>query len=223
LRGTPLWSAPTVDEKRGLLYLATGNNYSSPATSTSDSVVALQLETGEIVWSQQATPADKWNNACRQSGPNCPDTPGSDFDFGFGSSALLATAEGREFLIAGQKSGLVYALDPDKKGKILWQTRVGKGGVLGGIEWGIASDDKNVYAPVSDLARKSGAAAATTSAGDAEFDPNQGGGLTALRLVDGVKVWFVPGYPCSPPRQGCSPAQPAAPSSIPGAVFFRVN
>jgi polyvinyl alcohol dehydrogenase (cytochrome) len=216
--GAGVWSAPTVDEKRGLLYIATGNNYSAPATSTSDAVVALRLGTGEIVWSQPVTPKDVWNNSCRQGGPNCPANPGPDFDFG--SSPLLTTAEGRAILIAGQKSGVVYALDPDSKGKILWQTRVGKGGALGGIEWGMASDDKNVYAPVSDLARKSGAAAATTTAGDAEIDPNAGGGgLTALRLIDGVKVWFVPGYPCSPPRQGCSPAQPAAPSSIPGAVF----
>ena len=215
--GAAVWSAPTVDEKRGLLYFATGNNYSSPATATSDAIVALRLETGGIVWSQQVTPADKFNNSCREGGPNCPDTPGPDFDFG--SSALLVTAEKRDCLIAGQKSGVVYAFDLDRKGKILWQTRVGKGGVLGGIEWGMASDDKNVYAPVSDLARKSGEDAATTVVGDAEFVPNQGGGLTALRLIDGAKVWFASGYPCSPQRPACSPAQPAAASSIPGAVF----
>lgn len=221
LKGTPtfgpsgvgVWSAPTVDEKRGLLYIATGNNYSSPGTAMSDSVVALQLETGGILWSQQLTPADVFNNSCFEGGPNCPAAPGPDFDFG--SSALLVNVQGREFLILGQKSGVVYALDPDNKGKILWQTRVGKGGPLGGIEWGMASDDKNVYASVSDAVRKR----VTTSAGDAEFDPNQGGGLAALRLIDGVKVWLVPGFPCGPSRPGCSPAQPAAPSSIPGAVF----
>ena len=212
--GVAVWSAPTVDEKRGLLYIATGNNYSSPETAMSDSVVALQLKTGGILWSQQLTPADVFNASCFEGGPSCPASAGPDFDFG--SSALLVNVQGREFLIAGQKSGIVYALDPDRKGTIVWQTRVGKGGPLGGIEWGMASDDKNVYAPVSDLVTKRGV---TTGAGDTEVDPNQGGGLTALRLVDGVKVWFVPGHPCGVSRPGCSPAQPAAPSSIPGAVF----
>ncbi len=215
--GAAVWSAPTVDERRSLLYVATGNNYSSPATSNSDAVIALRLETGEIIWSQQVMPADKFNNSCRASGSNCPAAPGPDFDFG--SSAILVTVAGHEFLIAGQKSGIVYAFDPDRKGQILWQARVGKGGPLGGIEWGMASDDKYVYAPVSDSVRKSGAGAAITSVGDTEFDPNQGGGLTALRLIDGVNAWIVPGYPCTPRRPGCSPAQPAAPTSIPGAVF----
>jgi polyvinyl alcohol dehydrogenase (cytochrome) len=200
------------------LYVTTGNNYSSPVTSTSDAVLALKMDTGEIVWSRQVTPGDTFNNSCVAKGTNCADSTSPDFDFG--SSALLVTAAGRDFLIAGQKSGIVYCLDPDQTGKIIWQTRVGKGGTRGGIQWGMASDDKNVYAPVGDWVRKAGdSSKVTTPLADADFDPNKGGGLTALRLTDGAKVWFAPSHPCSPPRPGCSPAQPAAASSIPGVVF----
>lgn len=214
--GVGVWSAPTLDERRGLLYVTTGNNYSSPVTSYSDAVLALKLVTGEIVWSQQVTPGDTFNNSCiEERGPNCRDTTAPDFDFG--SSALLVASGDRELLVAGQKSGIVFAFDPDQKGRIVWQTRVGKGGPRGGIQWGMASDDKNVYAPVGDWVWKRGRL--TVSVADADFDPNKGGGLTALRLTDGAKVWFVPGHPCTPPRPGCSPAQPAAASSVPGVVF----
>src|SRR6266536_3224259 len=84
----------------------------------------------------------------------------------------------------------------------------------------MASDDKNVYASVGDWVRKDSVSSKISpSIADADFDPNKGGGLTALRLTDGAKVWFAPGHPCSPPRPGCSPAQPAAASSISGVVF----
>jgi polyvinyl alcohol dehydrogenase (cytochrome) len=149
------------------------------------------------------------------SGPNCPAGNGPDYDFG-SSALLLHSASGRDVLVAGQKSGVVYALDPDQKGKIIWQTRVGKGGTNGGIEWGMASDGQQVYAAVSDLPRGTGVPGAI---GNSNFDPAQGGGLTALRVVDGQRVWSVPGHPCDPPRPGCSPAQPGAVTSIPGAVF----
>jgi polyvinyl alcohol dehydrogenase (cytochrome) len=214
--GAPVWSTPTVDEKRGVLYVTTGDNYSMPATSTSDAVAALQLNTGQILWSQQTMLGDAFNNSCTVRGPNCPFDAGPDFDFG--SSALLLSVGGRELLIAGQKSGLVYAFDPDRKGKILWQARVGKGGVTGGIQWGMTSDDRNVYAAVSDVVRKQLVTGAKV-VGGADFDPIQGGGLTALQLKDGNKAWFAPSYPCTPPRPGCSPAQSAALTCISGAVF----
>jgi polyvinyl alcohol dehydrogenase (cytochrome) len=118
--------------------------------------------------------------------------------------------------VAGQKSGVVYALDPDEKGRIVWQTRVGTGGVNGGVQWGMASDERNVYAAVSDAVRLP---TAGTLLGDGNFDPAKGGGLTALRIDDGGKVWFQPGRPCDPPRPGCSPAQSAALTAISGVVF----
>lgn len=215
--GAPVWSTPTIDAKRGLLYVTTGDNYSSPATSTSDAVIAIQLKSGKILWSQQTTPGDIFNTSCAVDGPNCPSIRGPDFDYG--SSAMLVSSAGRELLVAGQKSGIVYALDPDQSGKILWQARVGNGGEHGGVQWGMTSDGKDVYASVADEVRIQGNVVTAAPVGSAELDPSRGGGLTALRLADGARVWFVPGYPCSPPRMGCSPAQPGALSSVPGAVF----
>ena len=122
-------------------------------------------------------------------------------------------------LVAGQKSGVVYGLDPAAGGKLLWQTRVGKGGTNGGVQWGMASDGRNVYAAVSDVGRPPGITGRPAPVGGAELDPVQGGGLTALRIEDGQKVWFAPSTPCAPPRPGCSPAQPAAVTVIDGAVF----
>ncbi len=108
----------------------------------------------------------------------------------------------------GQKSGTVYALDPDKDGKIVWEARVGKGGVNGGVQWGMASDGRNLYAATSDVVRR----------GAAGYDPKEGGGLTALRIRDGQKVWYAAPPPCGD-KMGCSPAQSAAVTVIPGVVF----
>jgi polyvinyl alcohol dehydrogenase (cytochrome) len=213
--GAPVWSAPTPDTKRGLLYVTTGDNYSVPATTTSDAVMALDLKTGRIVWSQQVTANDAYTSACRRKGVNCPPPNGPDYDFG--SSVLLVRApNGREILVAGQKSGVVHAFDPDDKGKILWQTRVGKGGLNGGVQWGMASDEQKVYASVSDVTAVMNSAGPV---GGATFDPAQGGGLTALHLEDGKKAWFAPSHPCDPPRPGCSPGQSQALTLIPGIVF----
>lgn len=213
--GAPVWSAPTVDTKRGLLYVATGDNYSVPPTTTSDAVMALDLKTGKIAWTSQVTTNDAYTSACRNKGVNCPSTDGPDYDFG--SSAILVRApNGKEILVAGQKSGVVYAFDPDAKGKLLWQTRVGKGGLNGGVQWGMATDGQKVYAAVSDVHAVMNTAGPV---GGATFDPVQGGGLTALHLEDGSKAWLAQGHPCDPPRPGCSPGQSAALTLIPGVVF----
>lgn len=207
--GGSVWGSPTVDAKRGLLYVTTGDNFSTPATDMSDAVLALNLKTGRIVWSRQVTPGDVFSGAC--TGSKC---PGPDYDFG--SSAILEKLpDGRDVLLAGQKSGVVYALDPDRKGAILWQTRVGIGGTNGGVQWGMASDGRNVYAAVSDLARKGARGAVQVGMPP---DPTKGGGLTALRISDGSKVWYAAPAPCGP-VPGCSPAQPAAVTAIPGVVF----
>jgi polyvinyl alcohol dehydrogenase (cytochrome) len=216
--GAGVWSTPTVDRQRGLLYITTGDNYSHPATATSDAVMALDIKTGKIAWTQQTTPKDVYNSSCGSKGANCPEDAGPDFDFG-SSAILIRTAAGRDVLVAGQKSGVVYALDPDNKGKLLWQMRVGKGGVNGGVQWGMASDGRYVYASVSDVVRPPGLMGAPGAVGNATLDPNLGGGLTALNIADGSKVWFAPGHPCVPVRAGCSPAQPGAVTLIDGAVF----
>jgi polyvinyl alcohol dehydrogenase (cytochrome) len=214
--GAGIWSAPTIDTKRGVLYVTTGDNYSLPVTTTSDAIAALDIKTGRIVWMRQILPGDAWTGACLSGGPNCPADSGPDFDFG-SSALLLHLTNGRDILAAGQKSGVVYALDPDQMGKIIWQTRVGKGGVNGGIEWGMASDGQQVYAAVSDL--PSATVGPRGPLGNATFDPIVGGGLAALRAEDGKLVWSMSGHPCDPPRPGCSPAQPGAVTVIPGVVF----
>lgn len=210
--GVAIWSTPTLDLKRGVLYVTTGDNYSEPATSMSDAVVALSIKTGRIVWSRQFLEKDIFSGECLATN-SC----GPDFDFG--SSAMLLNAGGRDLLVAGQKSGVVYALDPDKKGELVWQLRVGKGSTNGGVQWGMASDGQNVYAAVSDVARQGHKVTDLADLRQRDLDPAQGGGLTAIRLSDGAKAWYMPGHPCDPPKSGCSPAQPAAVTAIPGVVF----
>jgi len=200
-----------------VLYVTTGDNYSMPATDTSDAVIALDLNKGRIVWSKQITAGDVFNGTCGSDRASCHWAPGPDFDFG--SSAILANApDGRELLLAGQKSGIVFALDPNKKGEIVWQTRVGKGSTNGGVQWGMASDGQRVYASVSDVvrARKNNPLDTRRYA----LDPKQGGGLTAVRISDGSQAWHVAPAPCpeSAPA-GCSPAQPGAVTAVPGVVF----
>ena len=208
--GASVWGSPTVDAQRGLLYIATGDNFSTPATDMSDSVVALEIKTGKIVWFKQVTPGDVFSGAC--TGTQC---PGPDYDFG--SSVIMEKLPGgRDILLAGQKSGVVYALDPEHKGEILWQTRVGKGGTNGGVQWGMASDGQQVYAAVSDLTRK--APPGTIIQIGLPPDPTKGGGLTALKISNGDKVWYAAPPPCGP-TPGCSKSQPAAVTAIPGVVF----
>ncbi len=210
--GAGVWATPTLDLKRHVIYVSTGDNYSLPATATSDAIVAMDLASGKIVWSKQTTPGDAYTSACQgNKGPNCPEGAGPDYDFG--SSAILTrTAAGKDLLLAGQKSGVVYALDPDKKGEIVWQARVGKGGTIGGVQWGMATDGQNVYAAASD-------ASFYNTAVKRVLDPKQGGGLTALRVADGSKAWYAAPKPCPEKSDGCSPAQSAALTAVPGVVF----
>jgi polyvinyl alcohol dehydrogenase (cytochrome) len=221
--GAAVWSAPTLDPRRGVLYAATGNNYSSPLTGTSDAVLAMSMGTGRILWIHQLTSGDAYNAACEKfmdpTLANCPQARGSDFDFG-SSPILVTVSDGRQILIAPQKSGVVYGLDPLSSGKILWQTRIGRGGPLGGIEWGAASDGENVYVGLSDCDWKTfDRVVEGKSSSYVDLDPEKGGGLFALRVSDGTKVWeSLPSVACSG-REHCSPAQLAAVTAIPGVVF----
>lgn len=218
--GAPIWTTPAIDPKRNAIYVTTGDNYSKPTTNTSDAFIAFDLTTGKMLWSRQMTANDSWTSACRlPDKTNCPDLDAPDFDFA--SSPILVTlANGHRMLVAGQKSGLVHAIDPDQQGEVLWQVRVGKGGTLGGVQWGSATDGENVYVPLSDMGRIM--LPATGKGGNVfgawEADPNVGGGLFALRLKDGKRVWYAPPASCGD-RKPCSPAQSAAASAIPGVVF----
>jgi len=211
--GVSVWSTPAIDERRNALYVTTGNNYTDPTTRLSDAFVAMDLNSGKILWSRQMTPKDAYTAACRlPDKTNCAESNGPDFDFG-ASPILVTFAGGKRALIAGQKSGVVYAVDPDNQGEVLWQTRVGKGGTMGGVQWGSAADQSNVYVAVSDIGR-----IMLTYSTSTDADPKQGGGMFALRLQDGDKVWYTAPEPCGN-RPRCSPAQSAAVTAIPGVAF----
>ena len=148
--GAPIWTTPTVDEKRGQVYVTTGENTSHPTTNTSDAIIALDLETGEAKWVFQALENDMWNFGCSARGPNCiilEDTNSVDFDFG--GPAILVETPDRDLLIAGQKSGDLWALDPDT-GSLVWNQRVGEGTALGGNHWGIASNFDRAFMTIND-------------------------------------------------------------------------
>ncbi|MDE0693414.1 MAG: PQQ-binding-like beta-propeller repeat protein [Gammaproteobacteria bacterium] len=180
--GAPAWGAPAFDEKRNLVYFGTGQNYSHPTTETSDAIFAVEADTGAVRWITQATAGDAYNMACNLMGtahPNCPDPVGPDLDFG--APPILATMErGEDLVLAGQKSGDIHALHAED-GSVVWQSKLGRGGALGGIHWGIAYHAGRglVLVPVSDLP-------AGPLTGPGEARP----GLHAVRVQDGTPVWF---------------------------------
>jgi len=222
--GAAVWSSPTYDAAKGIIYATTGDNYSDPPTDTSDAILAFNAASGELAWSHQVTLGDAYNISCPTTGINCPAAKGPDVDFG--SSAILVTLlTGKRALIAGQKSGVVTAVDPDRRGAVLWQARVGWGGSLGGVQWGSATDGSNIYVAVSDtkINRVSpGTPGAQTSALNPKMawllDGDAGGGLHALKLDTGKEVWNAPPPACNGVL-GCGPAQSAAVTAIPGVVF----
>ncbi len=183
--GAPVWTTPAIDAKRGVLYIGTGENTSSPATEMSDAIVAIDLADGDIRWHFQGTKNDAFNMACgrRRSGPNCPKENGPDFDFG-ASVVIAKDSEGRDILLAGQKSGAVFALDPDDGGTLRWERRLSPGSALGGVHWGIAADAERVYVPIA----------------DPPGVPGRKPGIWALAIDDGADAWHYAA------ERGCTPA-----------------
>ncbi len=216
--GASVWNSPTIDEKLQRLYVGTGNSETEIEVPGSDAIFAMDLRTGAIAWSRQMLAGDNFNmacarpNACAPGQPcdlsgvnNCPKSPGPDVDFGAGT--LLRTLKnGRRVLVASQKSGVVYGLDPDRGGELLWQARVGVGSPLGGIEWGSAASPTTVFAPNSDalVPRE-------------QAQP----GLTALDLATGRERWHVaaPQARCNWSASDCLNSFQQAASAMPGLVF----
>lgn len=204
--GAPIWNSPAIDVKRNQLYVGTGENYSSPATLTSDAIFAIDLDTGAVNWTFQATPNDAWNTACDTKTPyNCPVEDGPDFDFG--AATMLATAkDGSDYVLGGQKSGMVHALNPDT-GAVVWQTKAGRGGIQGGVHFGMGAHDGVVYVPVSDMPD-----------GRTYPEPDRPG-LYALDLKTGDYIWKAPATDTCGGREFCFPGISAAVTVIPGIVF----
>ncbi len=214
--GAGIWSAPTIDKKLNVLYVGTGENSSEPVTTSSDAIIAMDLDTGKILWRYQSTRNDAWNAACiSDDRRNCPAVEGPDYDFG-ASPLLVSLYHQRRLLLAVQKSGEVHALDPDNNGRLVWKQQASPGGFQGGVMWGAAVDDRNIYVALSD--RKSVQIQRGDGSPDWQLEPSEGGGLLAYRLVDGKLIWRAPAPVCGN-RLQCSPAQPGAVSAIPGVVF----
>jgi polyvinyl alcohol dehydrogenase (cytochrome) len=205
--GAGIWSSPTIDVKRGRIYVGTGNAYSRPVAPTTDAVVALDLQSGAIRWVRQLTPGDVYVAGCGPSSTNsnCAADVGPDYDFG--QAPMLASPPGgRDLIVIGQKSGVGWALDPDREGAVVWQYRAGRGSTLGGMEWGSAVDADHAYFPVSDI----------------NIVNHQPGGLHAVSLATGERAWFAPpAAKCNEP--GCNGAQSAAITVIPGLVLSGAN
>ena len=199
--GAGIWAAPTVDAQRRAIYVATGNAYAEPNTTASDAVVAFDMASGKILWTFQPT-QDVWVGGCKRGdeNPNCPAELGPDHDFSM-SPVLAKRSNGSDILIVLQKSGMAYAVDPDKQGALVWSYRTSPGGGMGG-QWGAAADARQAYFSVNGTAGKTP------------------GGVRAVNIDTGAVAWSKDAEErmCGTER-GCSAAQGAAVTAIPGIVF----
>ena len=203
--GVPIWNTPSIDAQRGVLYVGTGNNYSPPATAASDAIVAFNLKTGAMTVLRQHVEDDIWSASCRRPDREpavCPVAEAPDADFG-SSPVLVTTKAGQPLLVAGNKSGRVWALDPASGGKAVWDQQVGQGGTGGGVLWGLAVGEERVYVPNGFFDAKK---------------PDASGAMTALDLHTGKVLWSTPNPPCGA-RKPCKPSHAAAVSAMPGVVF----
>jgi polyvinyl alcohol dehydrogenase (cytochrome) len=194
--GGGVWNSPTIDVTRRALYVGTGDAYTEPAPDTTDAIMALDLDSGKILWVKQDTGNDAWLVGCTAKTPpeNCPRNLGPDHDFG--ASPILKTLPGgRTILVAGQKSGNVWAHDPDRQGAVVWKTAlVGNTTEFGGkIVWGGAADDQSAYFGLGP------------------------GGIAAVALRDGERKWFTALEPA--PALAQHPGQEGPLTAIPGVVF----
>ncbi len=204
--GAPVWNTPTVDAKRGSLYFGTGENYSDPVTATSDAIIAVDLKTGKRKWHFQGLEGDVWNMSCGTSAnANCPKNPGPDFDFA-APPMLVTLDDGGQILVAGQKSGWVFGIDPDD-GHLRWKRKVGRGGLLGGIHFSLAAEGELVYVPVAD----------TDVGVDYPGDPRPG--IYALSARTGDYLWQHPIADTCAGKPLCHPGTSGSITAGPGYVL----
>jgi polyvinyl alcohol dehydrogenase (cytochrome) len=209
--GAPVWNSPSIDTARGVLYVGTGENYSSPANDRSDALLAIDLESGKLLWHRQKTAGDAWNVACMiLDNPNCPEEDGPDVDFGAGT-IVARDRNGRDLLLAGQKSGDVYALEIAAKGEPVWRNKVGRGGIQGGVHFGMAVDGQRLFVPISDMRDEH-------VEGKVYVDEARPG-LYALDVTTGELLWSQPADDVCHGRDFCEPGISAAITAIPGAVL----
>ena len=229
-------STPVVDAWRDSLYVGTGNNYTVPSDVTTcitnaqqnnqsdsvcdgvdnyaqdyfDSVLALDLQTGAVKWANRVEGYDAYTFACSALPPGvtwCPSPNGPDYDFGAGPNFFTATIgfASRGVIGIGQKSGTYWALNPNN-GNVLWNTLVGPGSFMGGIQWGTATDGHRIYVPLADAAKQ-------TYTLQPSGQTANGGSWAALDTATGTILWqtATPGICQSPiePLGGCMALGPA--------------
>ena len=215
--GVVVFSAVTVDDKRGLLYVPTGNQMTEPVVPESDAMLALDMKTGAKRWVKSLAPeqmggqdiyhigCEKWVDPER--GSCSPLNPKGQGDRDIASPAVLVErSDGKEIIVAGSKDGMLYGLDPDDGGKVLWQIRLGAGGEIGGIQYGFSSDGINAYVPVIDM----------------EADLKANGSFTAVDLLTGESVWRIQGMVPDCEGKATPPCSNAfsLPSTVAGGVVF---
>ena len=200
--GGSIWNSPTIDAKRSAIYAGTGDGQTDPAPDTTDSIIALDLKTGKMLWHYQAQSGDAFMGGCNgdQRTDNCPKVNGPDQDIG-NSPILRDLPEGKSVVVFGMKDGTVTALDPDHDGAVVWKVHAVDippdqantfFARLNGIVWGGTADDQNVYYGL------------------------QSGGMVAVKLSTGEIVWRV-----SFPKTGTARViNSAAATAIPGVVFL---
>lgn len=212
--GAAIWNTPTLDAKRNLLYVGTGNNYTGPATERSNAVLAFDLGTGAIRWEWQVVAGDAWNVGCMLGTDTCPENPGPDYDIGSGTM-LAKLPDGSERMFVGLKSGMAIAVDPEDRSKPLWSNRVGRGSIQGGIQFGMAFDGQRLYVPISDMADTGDLSSKERDAKAGPIRP----GLYALDPATGKVLWETRADDVCNGRKFCDPGILAAITATPAAVF----
>ena len=209
--GAPVWTSPTIDVARNLLIFGTGEIYSSPADQNSDAVIAVRLDTGERLWSRQTFPDDAWNVACMMvDNPNCPEEDGPDYDQA-SSPLLVDIGEDDTVVVAGQKDGRVFALDWQTGQKKLWEVKLGRGSIQGGVHFGMAADGATVFVPINDM---------NDTRNGEWLDPKTARpGVSAVNAATGEVIWsHVQENVCGEGRPFCDPGVSAAITATEGAV-----